>query len=59
MNNAVPEGWVIATLNEFASVKGGKRLPKGKTFSSAQTKYPYVRVTILNRVLWTQVDCDM
>jgi type I restriction enzyme S subunit len=45
MSNAVPEGWVIATLNEFASVKGGKRLPKGKTFSSAQTKYPYVRVT--------------
>jgi type I restriction enzyme S subunit len=45
MSNAVPEGWVIATLNEFASVKGGKRLPKGKTFSSVQTKYPYVRVT--------------
>lgn len=45
MSNLVPEGWEIATLSEFASVKGGKRLPKGETFSPIKTKYPYVRVT--------------
>jgi type I restriction enzyme S subunit len=45
MSNQVPDGWSIGTLNEFASVKGGKRLPKGEKFSPIKTEYPYVRVT--------------
>ncbi|CED71260.1 type I restriction-modification system, DNA specificity domain [Aliivibrio wodanis] len=45
MSEFVPEGWTIGTLNEFASIKGGKRLPKGEQFSSIKTDYPYIRVT--------------
>jgi len=45
MSKLVPDGWRIGTLNEFASIKGGKRLPKGEQFSPIKTAYPYVRVT--------------
>ena len=48
MSNAVPNGWNITTLGEFATVKGGKRLPKGETFSESKTPYPYIRVTDFN-----------
>ena len=32
-------------LGDYCLIKSGKRLPKGKTFSSVKTKYPYIRVT--------------
>lgn len=35
--NAIP-------LSSFASVKGGKRIPKGYSYSDEQTKYYYLRV---------------
>ncbi len=41
----VPEEWEVVRLGDIAEVKGGKRLPKGHSFSSVPTAYPYIRVT--------------
>lgn len=46
----VPENWVWVRLGSLADVKGGKRLPKGTTFSENITKYPYIRVTDFNAI---------
>jgi type I restriction enzyme S subunit len=40
-----PEGWEVKRLGEVAKVKGGKRLPKGDTYSETTTDFPYLRVT--------------
>lgn len=40
----VPEGWVWCRVRNIASVKGGKRLPKGMTFSDIITNHVYIRV---------------
>lgn len=42
---ALPEGWSIKRLAELARVTSGKRLPKGRRLSIAQTDHPYIRVT--------------
>ena len=42
-------GWTIKEVGEFAKVKGGKRLPKGASYSESKTKYPYIRVTDFER----------
>lgn len=44
-NNKLPEGWVCSTISSIANIKGGKRLPKGKSFSNSPTNHPYLRVT--------------
>ena len=41
----LPKGWTICTLSDLCEIKGGKRIPKGKTFSKEQTPYIYIRVT--------------
>ena len=41
----VPEGWCWTTLEGICSIKGGKRIPKGKTFSKERTQHVYIRVT--------------
>ena len=41
----LPAGWIWLRLNDFAEVKGGKRLPKGHSFSNKKTDYVYLRVT--------------
>ncbi|UUS56578.1 MULTISPECIES: restriction endonuclease subunit S [unclassified Acinetobacter] len=41
----LPVEWLSLPIEKVAEVKGGKRLPKGKTFSSEKTKHPYIRVT--------------
>ena len=41
----LPEGWSIKRLDELARVTSGKRLPKGRRLSTAQTDHPYIRVT--------------
>lgn len=46
----VPENWVWVRLGSLADVKGGKRLPKGTTFSENITKHPYIRVTDFNDI---------
>lgn len=35
-------------LNKVASIKGGKRLPKGEKLQAEETPYPYIRVTDFN-----------
>lgn len=41
----VPEGWEIKPLGSICDVKGGKRLPKGRSLVSEPTPYPYIRVS--------------
>ena len=39
----VPTSWHIVTVGDIAQVKGGKRLPKGKSLVSFNTGFPYIR----------------
>ena len=41
----IPESWCWTTLGELCSIKGGKRLPKGKSFADTITPHIYLRVT--------------
>ena len=41
----MPEGWSLARVRDIAMVKGGKRLPKGASFSEEITTHAYIRVT--------------
>jgi len=42
---ALPAGWEWETLDDFTTIKSGKRVPKGKKLSDNLTPYPYIRVT--------------
>ena len=41
----IPESWAWCRLGEVLTVKGGKRLPLGASFSNEPTPYIYIRVT--------------
>jgi type I restriction enzyme, S subunit len=41
----LPEGWEWARLKILGEIKGGKRLPKGHSFSPVVTPYIYIQVT--------------
>ena len=41
----VPEGWCWVRVRDIAMVTGGKRLPKGASFSEEITTHAYIRVT--------------
>ena len=41
----LPEGWAWCRVRDIAVVKGGKRLPKGASFSEEKTDHAYIRVT--------------
>ena len=41
----VPSSWVWTTLGDVCCIKGGKRIPKGMTFSKGKTNHVYLRVT--------------
>ena len=41
----VPDSWVWCKLEEICNIKGGKRIPKGKGFSTQRTEHIYLRVT--------------
>ena len=41
----MPDGWTWCRIRNIASVKGGKRLPKGESFSDDITDHVYIRVT--------------
>ncbi len=41
----VPESWDIEEVRAIATIKGGKRLPKGVPLSITHTPFPYIRVT--------------
>ena len=40
----IPENWCWITIGTIASVKGGKRVPKGKQLVEYKTEHPYIRV---------------
>ncbi|MBD2606349.1 restriction endonuclease subunit S [Scytonema hofmannii FACHB-248] len=40
----IPEDWKVIDIGKIAKVKGGKRLPKGKTLLNDKTAHPYIRV---------------
>ena len=40
----LPEDWEVVTIGRIADVKGGKRLPLGKSLVSTPTPHPYVRI---------------
>lgn len=44
----LPDGWEWKKLDDFVSIKGGKRIPKGKKLLETKTNYPYIRVTDFN-----------
>ncbi len=39
----LPFSWVLSCIDNIATVKGGKRLPKGEKLLSENTGYPYIR----------------
>lgn len=41
----IPENWCWVTIGAIASVKGGKRIPKGNKLVEYKTEHPYIRVT--------------
>jgi type I restriction enzyme S subunit len=41
----LPNDWRLLKIADFASVKGGKRLPKGTQWSQVETNHPYIRAT--------------
>ncbi len=43
--NNIPKHWQVKKLGEVSKIKGGKRLPKGHTYSEETTHFPYLRVT--------------
>lgn len=44
----IPVNWKVKSLNEIATVKGGKRLPKGEKVQEKVTQHPYIRVKDFN-----------
>ena len=41
----MPESWETVTVASVATVKGGKRMPKGVSLTDEDTGQPYIRVT--------------
>ena len=41
---AIDPDWPEVELGDVCEVKGGKRLPRGTSFSNTPTKHPYIRV---------------
>ena len=45
----VPNCWQWCRIGDFAIVRGGKRLPKGASFSIARTPHIYIQVTNMKK----------
>ncbi len=41
----IPEDWEVKRLGEVAEIKGGKRMPKGRSLTTEETSYPYIKVS--------------
>ena len=41
----LPAGWAWTRICNIATVRGGKRVPKGMTFAQEKTSHAYIRVT--------------
>jgi type I restriction enzyme S subunit len=52
------EGWSEKKIREFADVKGGKRLPKGKQLAGFPTAHPYIRIRDLGKSKILQLNSE-
>ncbi|WP_127140328.1 restriction endonuclease subunit S [Flagellimonas marinaquae] len=41
--DSIPQTWVHTVIENIASVKGGKRVPKGHSLTEQNTGFPYIR----------------
>ena len=48
LEKEIPNGWVTKSFKELATIKGGKRLPKGEALVAYPTKHPYIKVADLS-----------
>lgn len=48
VQNIESTNYSLSTLDELVEVKGGKRLPKGSSYTEEKTAYPYIRVADFN-----------
>lgn len=48
MTRVLPTGWEEKSLGEIATIKGGKRVPKGHKLVTYDTGHPYIRVADFN-----------
>ena len=51
--------WTVRKIKEFAEVKGGKRLPKGKQLIDTPNSHPYIRIRDLGLDKVIQLNSDM
>ena len=50
--------WKKAKIKEFADVKGGKRLPKGKQLIKEPNSHPYIRIRDLGKTKYLQLTSE-
>ena len=50
--------WSEAKIKDFAEVKGGKRLPKGKQLIKESNSHPYIKVRNLGKEKYIQLNSD-
>jgi len=43
--STVPSDWELRAVESLGSIRGGKRLPKGRSLTELPTPHPYIRVT--------------
>jgi type I restriction enzyme S subunit len=44
-DSALPDEWEVRYVDSLGNVRGGKRLPKGRSLTTVPTPHPYLRVT--------------
>ena len=52
------EHWNEAKIKDFAEVKGGKRLPKGKQLIKEPNGHPYIRIRDLGKTKYLQLNSE-
>ena len=52
------EHWNEAKIRDFAEVKGGKRLPKGKQLIKKPNSHPYIRIRDLGKAKYLQLNSE-
>lgn len=54
------DNWKITTIDEIATIKGGKRMPKGKRLLKNKTAHPYIKVKNMhsNKLINIQSDFE-
>lgn len=58
MEELLMETWNEGKLKDFAEVKGGKRLPKGKQLVAFPTAHPYIRIRDIGKSKVLQLTSD-